>query len=108
MLVSKDIDKELSYVINGGNKLFGEVKLSCAKNAALPMIASACLGENFTVLKNVPISLRDVQILIGILKELGASVEVDGSTVSCKRGNFPNQSVAPLRASEIRYSLLLL
>ncbi|MDG5789306.1 UDP-N-acetylglucosamine 1-carboxyvinyltransferase [Evansella sp. AB-P1] len=95
-------------IIKGGNKLFGEVQLSGAKNAALPMIAAACLGEEFTVLKNVPTILRDVNILVDILQELGATIEIDHTTVSCKRGNFPNQKIAPKRASEIRYSLLLL
>ncbi|KAB8133669.1 UDP-N-acetylglucosamine 1-carboxyvinyltransferase [Gracilibacillus oryzae] len=95
-------------VLKGGNKLFGEVSLSGAKNAALPMIVAACLGEDFTKLRNVPIGLRDVKILIDILKELGAEIEVDGSTVLCKRGDFPNNRIAPSKASTIRYSLLLL
>ncbi len=99
-------DQKLS--VSGGHKLFGEVSLSGAKNAALPMVVAACLGSDFTVLKNVPTGLRDVNILIEILKELGAIIEVDGTIVSCKRGNFPNKNIAPERASEIRYSLLLL
>ncbi|SES42876.1 UDP-N-acetylglucosamine 1-carboxyvinyltransferase [Salipaludibacillus aurantiacus] len=108
MTSSVDTALKQEYIVKGGNKLFGEVKLSGAKNAALPMIAAACLGEKFTVLKNVPTSLKDVNTLIGILQELGADINVDGTTVSCKRGGFPNQKIAPQRASEIRYSLLLL
>jgi len=100
--------KGKEFHIIGGKRLYGEVKLSGAKNAALPMIAAACLGEEFTKLNNVPTSLRDVNILIGILQEMGAAIEVNGTSVSCKRGDFPNQKFAPIRASEIRYSLLLL
>ncbi|MFA9457606.1 UDP-N-acetylglucosamine 1-carboxyvinyltransferase [Halalkalibacter sp. AB-rgal2] len=96
------------FVIKGNKKLFGEVQLSGAKNAALPMIVAACLGNEFTTLKNVPTSLRDVNILIEILSDLGAVVTVEGTKISCKRGDFPNKKVAPQRASEIRYSLLLL
>ncbi|MFC4025136.1 UDP-N-acetylglucosamine 1-carboxyvinyltransferase [Oceanobacillus longus] len=96
------------YVVQGGNELFGEVLLSGAKNAALPMIAAACMGEEYTTLKNVPMKLRDINILIGILRELGADIHIDETSVSCRRGNFPNQKVAPQIASEIRYSLLLL
>lgn len=96
------------YVIEGGNKLFGEIKLSGAKNAALPMIVAACLGTESTVLKNVPTGLRDVQILIDILREMGASIEINETTVTCKRGAFPSKKIAPQQASEIRYSLLLL
>ncbi|MFC5652889.1 UDP-N-acetylglucosamine 1-carboxyvinyltransferase [Paenibacillus solisilvae] len=96
-----------TFVLTGGNKLSGTVKLSGAKNAALPMIAAACLGELPTVLDNVPVDLRDVKILIQILQEAGAEIHVDGNSVSCSRGNFPNAPVNPI-ASEIRYSLLLL
>ncbi|WP_062051712.1 UDP-N-acetylglucosamine 1-carboxyvinyltransferase [Bacillus sp. JCM 19034] len=102
------VDEDKKIAVKGGKALFGEVHLSGAKNAALPMIVAACLGMNFTILKNVPINLRDVKILIDILSELGAEIIIDGTTVSCRRGNFPNQKVAPKRASEIRYSLLLL
>ncbi|MBW7452542.1 UDP-N-acetylglucosamine 1-carboxyvinyltransferase, partial [Paenibacillus sepulcri] len=51
--------------------------------------------------------LRDVKILIQVLKEAGAEIQVDGTTVSCARGAFPSGSINPI-ASEIRYSLLLL
>ncbi|MCQ6558894.1 UDP-N-acetylglucosamine 1-carboxyvinyltransferase [Paenibacillus mendelii] len=96
-----------TFVVKGGNTLSGTVRLSGAKNAALPMIAAACLGEEPTVLDNVPVNLRDVKILIQILSEAGAYIQVDGNTVSCARGSFPNTAVNPI-ASEIRYSLLLL
>jgi UDP-N-acetylglucosamine 1-carboxyvinyltransferase len=101
-------EKKIQIEINGGNKLFGEVKLSGAKNAALPMIVAACLGEEETILDNVPIGLRDVKILINLLQELGASIRIEGDTIFCKRGNFPNKDVVPEEASQIRYSLLLL
>jgi UDP-N-acetylglucosamine 1-carboxyvinyltransferase len=100
--------KNHDIVIQGRKKLFGEVNLSGAKNAALPMIVAACLGEEETILDNVPTSLRDVKILIDIMKEMGAIININSFTVSCRRGNFPNQSMAPSKSSEIRYSLLLL
>lgn len=109
-MASSNVITELKqeYIVKGGNKLFGEVQLSGAKNATLPMIAAACLGKDFTVLKNVPTSLSDVKTLISILKELGADIIVNETDVSCRRGGFPNKKFAPQRASEIRYSLLLL
>src|SRR5690625_1559249 len=94
--------------IKGGSTLFGEVKLSGAKNAALPMIVAATLGKEETILDNVPVGLRDVKILIGLLKQLGAHIEIEGSTVKCRRGDFPNTRNAPKDSSQIRYSLLLL
>jgi UDP-N-acetylglucosamine 1-carboxyvinyltransferase len=104
----KELTLEKRFIIKGGNKLFGEIQLSGAKNAALPMVVAACLGEEPTELTNVPIFLRDVTILINILKELGADINIIGNSVICKRGSFPNKKTAPDQSTEIRYSLLLL
>ncbi|MBD2848591.1 UDP-N-acetylglucosamine 1-carboxyvinyltransferase [Paenibacillus sp. IB182496] len=93
--------------IEGGRELSGTIRLSGAKNAALPMIAAACLGEEPTILDNVPIELRDVQILIRVLREAGAYIALEGSSLACARGDFPRGTVNR-EASEIRYSLLLL
>ncbi|WP_100400338.1 UDP-N-acetylglucosamine 1-carboxyvinyltransferase [Bacillus sp. FJAT-44742] len=100
--------KNKKIVITGGNNLYGDVELSGAKNAALPMIVAACLGEKETRLTNVPINLRDVKILIQILTEMGANIAVEGNMVTCSKGDFPNKVNAPRVSSSIRYSLLLL
>ena len=47
-----------SYIIEGGKKLSGEVKISGSKNASLPIIASSILNSNITKLYNVPNILR--------------------------------------------------
>lgn len=102
-------NSESVYIkIEGGKKLFGEIELSGAKNAALPMIVAACLGEEETILDNVPTSLQDVIILINLLRCLGAEITIDNNTVYCRRGNFPQGRVPDKLASKIRYSLLLL
>lgn len=62
------------FIIRGGKKFDGSVKVEGAKNAALPIIAAALLikkGE--TVLTNIP-PLRDIYTLIEMLKHLGAKV----------------------------------
>lgn len=60
--------------IRGGKPLFGEVYISGAKNAALPIIA-ACLASNDTVvLSNVP-NLHDIESMIELLEDLGCNVE---------------------------------
>lgn len=97
-------------VVIGGKQLEGEVHLSGAKNAALPMIAAACMGEEMTTLHNVPLGLQDVQIMIALLRSVGALIEMypNTNTVRCCRGNF-NENDTPIElASKIRYSLLLL
>lgn len=55
-----------SYIIEGGKRLEGEVKVSGSKNASLPIIASCILNQNITKLYNVP-NIHDTQITLKIL-----------------------------------------
>jgi UDP-N-acetylglucosamine 1-carboxyvinyltransferase len=57
--------------INGGNKLFGEVKISGAKNAILPILAATLLTKKEVIIENVP-NLSDVCIMLQLLKEIGS------------------------------------
>jgi UDP-N-acetylglucosamine 1-carboxyvinyltransferase len=56
--------------------LTGEVLVSGAKNAALPIMASLVLTSGISVLKNVP-NLTDIQSMVGLLEELGAVINAD-------------------------------
>ena len=96
------------FLIEGGKPLSGQVILSGAKNAALPLLVAACLGEEATTLENVPIHLNDVQVLIELLQAMDAEIEVEGSTVRCARGMMRGGEVPSSLANQIRYSLLLL
>ena len=62
-----------SLLIKGGVRLEGEVSVSGAKNACLPMFAAALLTDEKCVLKNVP-DLSDVRFMAEIVGELGAEV----------------------------------
>lgn len=61
------------FVINGGKKLYGEIDISGAKNAAVAIIPAAILAEDICRIENVP-DIRDVQVMVKILLEMGASV----------------------------------
>ena len=63
-----------NYVICGGKKLKGSVKISGSKNAALPIIATSILNGGTTILKNTP-DISDIKIMLEILKNLGCNVE---------------------------------
>ena len=66
--------------INGGKKLSGSVKISGAKNAALPLIALSILSRNEVVIKNLP-AVSDIHTLIQLLSNLGAKCEfLDANT----------------------------
>ncbi len=63
------------FIINGGKKLFGEVTISGAKNAAVAIIPATILAEGPCVLENVP-NINDVTIDLRILTEMGADVKI--------------------------------
>ncbi len=69
-----------SLLIKGGVPLRGEVRISGAKNAALPIMAAALLTEGPCVIRRVP-NLSDVQFMGQILTWLGAEVHFEGDTV---------------------------
>jgi UDP-N-acetylglucosamine 1-carboxyvinyltransferase len=91
-------------VIKGGKKLRGEVSVSGAKNAALPILASSLLAAGKSTYRNVP-GLGDVLTMKKLLEQLGAEVDGDGSTTvdSTHIRNFeaPYELVKTMRASAL-------
>ena len=71
------MNKKEVLVINGGGPLEGEVTISGAKNSALPILAACVLGTEEIILDGVP-GLKDVEIMIEVLKHLGSKVEYLG------------------------------
>ena len=63
------------FVIRGGNPLLGTVRISGAKNAALPCMAAALLTEEPVVLENIP-QVRDIETTRRLLSAMGAEVEL--------------------------------
>ncbi|HEY1991133.1 MAG TPA: UDP-N-acetylglucosamine 1-carboxyvinyltransferase, partial [Gammaproteobacteria bacterium] len=63
-------------LINGGRKLEGEIRISGAKNATLPIIAATLLADTPTHIANVP-HLHDVTTMIELLGRMGVSVTIN-------------------------------
>ncbi len=89
--------------ITGGCRLNGQVKISGAKNAALPLLAASLLTAEDLVLHNVP-RLSDIKTMNKLLAGLGATVEVDDETVRLNARNLttleaPYDLVKTMRAS---------
>jgi len=89
--------------IKGGNRLKGEVQVSGAKNAALPVLAATLLGSGEQRISNIP-DLRDVLTIKRLLTHLGAEIEADGQnwTVrmsALKQCEAPYELVKTMRAS---------
>lgn len=90
-------------VIEGGVKLKGEVVISGAKNAVLPILAATLLTDDACIIKGVP-DLRDTNTMIKILRSLGKNADLESGTVtvsSLKKTNHvaDYKLVSTMRAS---------
>jgi len=102
----------LDYLqIKGGSKLNGKVKISGAKNAALPLLACTILSKNRVTMKNVP-NVKDINTLLKLLLNLGSKfnyekncVDIDSSTISNSMANY--DIVKTMRASILTLGPLL-
>ncbi len=92
------------YVIKGGNPLYGEVEIGGAKNAALAILAAAIMTDETVTIDNLP-NVRDINVLLQAIEEIGAHVErvdihkvkINGSFI---RGvNVDNEFIRRIRAS---------
>lgn len=98
---------DIRYRIQGGAPLSGEVHISGSKNASLPLLAAtlACDGES--VLENVP-RLRDTEIMVDIMRYLGAEVSFEGTTVRVKTSGLRSKPIPRDMVSRLRGSIVLL
>lgn len=97
------------FVIRGGEPLLGTVRVSGAKNAALPCMAAALLTDQPVILENIP-QVRDIQTTRNLLAAMGAEVELGygraqhRTTIHCENLASPEASyelVKTMRASTL-------
>ena len=81
------------FVINGGNRLNGEVVIEGAKNAALPLMAASLLAQGKCTIYNVP-ALTDVRTMCKLLKILGADCILEDGVLYVDPSSL-NSYVAP-------------
>ena len=62
------------FIINGGSPLAGEVTISGAKNAVLPIMAACIIKPGRYIINNVP-NLKDTRTMISLIEESGANIE---------------------------------
>lgn len=95
------------FIIEGGNKLEGEVKIGGFKNAAVAILPACILASGEFKITNLP-NIRDIRILCEILKELGAKVDFDGSTAIIDTTNIKECVATHEMASKLRASYYLI
>ena len=92
------------YVIKGGNPLVGEVEIGGAKNAALAILSAAIMTDETVTIDNLP-NVRDINVLLDAIREIGAQVDrVDAHTVKINGSfirdfNVDNEFIRKIRAS---------
>ena len=94
-------------VIQGGRALKGEVRISGAKNAALPILISSLLTDGWNTYSNVP-NLKDIQSTKLLLSSLGASIESDGDRIKINGGGMCNYEASYELVRKMRASILVL
>jgi UDP-N-acetylglucosamine 1-carboxyvinyltransferase len=101
-IVSVDDDEKIEII--GGSPLEGSVNISGAKNAVLKLMAASLLVNNKAIIRNVP-RIRDVEIMIKVIKALGVEAEWENeSTLVIRNTNdlgyaAPDELVREIRAS---------
>ena len=94
-------------LIEGGTPLRGEVRISAAKNAALPLLCAALLSEEAIVLNNVP-HLADVATIRALLERLGAQIADDGGSTAIRTRRLTSVEAPYDLVSTMRASVLVL
>lgn len=92
------------YIMKGGNPLVGEVTIGGAKNAALGILAASIMTDDDVIIDNLP-DVRDINVLLEAIQEIGASVErIDRHTVKINAGGIKEVSVDDDYIRKIRAS----
>ncbi len=91
-------------VIQGGQELCGEVPISGAKNAALPVMCASLLTSNTLVIRNIP-NLQDVATMMALLEQIGVSIlandsgDIAFSATTITNPTAPYEMVKTMRAA---------
>lgn len=95
------------FIIDGGKRLGGRLKVQGAKNSALPILAATVAIGRPCVIHNCP-SLTDIDSTLNILKALGCEVHRSGNSVSVDSGRMSMNSIPDELMREMRSSVVFL
>lgn len=95
------------FIVQGGQKLKGEVTVSGSKNAALPILCAALLTKDKTVLKNVP-DIADIRSMITIMESMGVVVKSENNNIEIDPSKMENRNLTGELVKQMRASILLI
>ncbi|HEX3159185.1 MAG TPA: UDP-N-acetylglucosamine 1-carboxyvinyltransferase [Gemmatimonadaceae bacterium] len=97
----------VQFIVEGGHRLSGSIRPSGNKNAALPILAAALVTDQPVTLENVP-RIKDMEILVDLVRTVGASVEWSGrNTLQVHAREIQATRLDPALCARIRASILL-
>ena len=94
------------YIIQGGNKLEGEISASGSKNASLPIIAASILNGKNTTLYNVP-NIQDIKITLEILRLLGCKTDRKNGKIIIDSCGMQKTEIPKVLMHQLRSSVIL-
>lgn len=94
-------------VIEGGTPLHGEIAISGAKNAALPLVTAALLSPETQIIHNFP-DLRDTRTILALLEALGVVWEKTGNTLTINSNTLTSYEASYDLVKTMRASVLVL
>ena len=95
------------YIINGGNRLCGKIRIQSAKNSVLPILAATVLTDEKVTILNVP-DITEVRNMLRILGCLGCRAQFDGNNVTIDSSSAVSYEIPRTLAHELRSSVFLL
>src|SRR2546423_3773479 len=94
-------------IVEGGNRLQGEVAIGGAKNSALKLRAASLLAEGQTVIENVP-RIADCATMAEVLEHLGAGVSREDHSIAIDTSSVRSQETPYELVSRMRASIVVL
>lgn len=95
------------FLIHGGKKVFGDVKISGSKNSVLPILSACIITNSVVTLKNCPY-LSDVKVSVEILKSLGCKINVYDDIIEIDSREIYNNEVSESLSIKMRSSIFFL
>jgi UDP-N-acetylglucosamine 1-carboxyvinyltransferase len=95
------------YIIKGGNRIDGKLRIGGAKNSVLPIFAASIISGKVSIIHDCPI-LKDVEIMIEMLRQLGCEIKIEGHTVIIDSSGELKYEVSDSLVRKMRSSVVLL
>ncbi|MEW6171460.1 MAG: UDP-N-acetylglucosamine 1-carboxyvinyltransferase [Bacillota bacterium] len=97
----------MRFVIKGPNRLQGAIKVSGAKNSALPILAASLLCDGVSVIEGVP-RLNDVAVMCEVMRHLGVECRREGKDIHVDTANLRLEEISESLMRRMRASCLVL